>query len=605
MRRLPLPGIPAQAAIDDPALRAAYAACRRFAKTANPTEYSLMQLMPAAMRPSCWALWTALSVPDNIIDTASGTPAQRVTRMRAWITSLEADVKQGTSSDPFRRAIVDTVWRWNLNLRDLSVSFSAIEADAEGRRPATWTDWSARVQRSNASWAGQCLILFNRAGLPTPMRPQYQRDFARYLDGVYLTDTLADLSADLDRGALLLPAEVIDGFDATPADLLQRRWTPQIQALITHLVSRARHQLNAPAFLTVLHPGAVALFTAVSNLFLARLRAVERAGPRLLHTGPRPGKLARQCILAPARAKAALAWQMTPLNVPRTPSLPPQQIALPLTPAARPAAHTPPRPHASGVRPPAIAPDRMPRHVAIIMDGNGRWAAGRDLPRHEGHRAGRSALLDVIEGAREIGLQHLTVYAFSSENWQRSPEEVAHLLELARDGRQQFVAGGVRLRWAGSPDGLPEDLVDELHRGERETRGETGLTLTICFNYGGRAELAGAAADLARAAVAGDLDPNSISEHLLGRYLPNPDMPDVDLLWRTGGEHRISNFLPWQTSYAELHFTDGYWPDVDRRDLWQAIVTYGRRDRRHGTASATPRPAALAKTSSGRSAGDR
>ncbi|WP_416968163.1 polyprenyl diphosphate synthase [Streptomyces sp. 4F14] len=589
-----MPRIPAQAAVDDPALRAAYTACGRFAQAANPTEYALMQLMPAALRPACWALWTALSVPDNIIDSTDGTPAERIARMRAWVGRLEEDLDEGTSDDPYRRAIVDTVRRWHLAPRDLHISYAAIEADATGSRSATWADWSTRVQHSNVTWAAQCLTLLGRAGLYIPLRPQYQRDFARFLDGVYLTDTLVDLSADLDRGVLHLPNEVVEHHGVQASDLLERRWSQDVQALIAHLVARARRQVEAPRFVTSVHPGAVILLRAVSDLFRARLRAVERAGPRLLHAGPRLGPVTRARILAPARTKAAAAWTLTPVEVPVTPAPPPvRPTTVPPQPSARAVPRRGPLPHPTRVRPPVIDPERMPGHVAIIMDGNGRWATERGLPRHEGHRAGHTALRDVVHGALEIGLRHLTIYAFSSENWRRSPAEIAKLFEMLAQERCDFEADGVRLCWAGSPDGLPEDLVEGLQRTERETRGESDLVLTVCLNYGGRAELADAAAGIARAAVAGDLDPNRVSEHLLARYLPYPDMPDVDLLWRTGGERRTSNFLPWQATYAELHFTDGYWPDVDRRDLWQALLAFGRRERRYGTVPAAPRPPVL------------
>ncbi|GAQ51352.1 polyprenyl diphosphate synthase [Streptomyces acidiscabies] len=592
-----MPRIPAQAAVDDPALRAAYAACGRFSKAANPTEYALMQLMPAALRPACWALWTALSVPDNIIDSPDGTPAERTARMRAWVGELEEELSKGTSDDPYRRAIVDTVWRWRLDPRDLHISYAAIEADATGARAATWEEWSTRVQRSNVTWAVQCLTLLGRAGLHVPLRPQYRHDVARFLDGVYLTDTLVDLSADLDRGVLHLPSEVVEECGIDSADLLQRRWNPDVQALIAHLVARARRLLEPPRFAVSAHPGAVILLRAVSDLFRARLRAVERAGPRLLHNGPRLGPHTRARVLGPARAKAALAWKLTPIEVPGVSVRPSVRTApVPPQPTARNASTGPrrgPLPHPGGARPPVIEPERMPQHVAVIMDGNGRWATERGLPRHEGHRAGYTALRDIVHGALEIGLGHLTVYAFSSENWKRSPEEIANLFELITEERFAFEADGVRLCWAGSPEGLPEDLVEGVQRAERDTRDESDLVLTVCLNYGGRAELADAAASVARAAVAGDLDPNRVSEHLLARYLAYPDLPDVDLLWRTGGERRTSNFLPWQATYAELHFTDTYWPDVDRRDLWQALLAYGRRERRYGTVPSASRPPVL------------
>jgi undecaprenyl diphosphate synthase len=234
----------------------------------------------------------------------------------------------------------------------------------------------------------------------------------------------------------------------------------------------------------------------------------------------------------------------------------------------------------------------MPRHVAVIMDGNGRWATSRNLPRHQGHRVGAdSAVRDVIYGAAEIGLNYLTLYAFSTENWKRDSQEISYLFETVRDQLRDIVTHdryGIRLRWAGRNEGLPEELVDSLLQAESTTRHRTGLTVTLCLNYGGRAELTQAAAQLARAATAGDLHPDRLSEDDLASHLLLPDTPDVDLIWRTGGEHRISNFLLWQSAYAELHFTDKYWPDVDRRDLWFAISNYAQRERRYGTAPPPP-----------------
>ena len=248
----------------------------------------------------------------------------------------------------------------------------------------------------------------------------------------------------------------------------------------------------------------------------------------------------------------------------------------------------PPRPHRDGARPPAIAEAHLPQHVAIVMDGNGRWATGLGLPRDEGHRAGAVALRDVVQGALEIGLAHLTVYAFSTENWKRSPDEVSKLFAIMRsellDG--ELLDHDVRLRWVGSPDGLPDDVVEVLRAQEHATRNRTGLTFNVCVNYGGRAELTRAGAALARAALAGEVDPARVSEQLFAAHLPHHAMPDVDLLWRTSGEIRTSNFLPWHAHYAELHFTDQPWPDVDRRDLWEAVVAYTHRKRRKGAASA-------------------
>ncbi len=228
------------------------------------------------------------------------------------------------------------------------------------------------------------------------------------------------------------------------------------------------------------------------------------------------------------------------------------------------------------------------------MDGNGRWANSRGLPRTAGHALGEAALLDVVAGAIEIGVTHVSAYAFSTENWRRSPDEVRFLMGFNRDvirrRRDQMHAWGVRVRWCGRSPRLWRSVIRELEAAEALTRANTVLTLTMCVNYGGRAEIADAARALAHDVAAGRVDPAKVNERLLARYLDEPDLPDVDLFWRSSGEQRTSNFLPWQSAYAELVFDQVLWPDVDRQDLWRAIEVYARRDRRYGAASNTPAP---------------
>ena len=254
----------------------------------------------------------------------------------------------------------------------------------------------------------------------------------------------------------------------------------------------------------------------------------------------------------------------------------------------------PPQPHSSGARPPEIPADLIPRHVAIVMDGNGRWAKERGLPRTEGHRAGEDALFDVVHGALEIGVQWLSVYAFSTENWKRSPDEVKFLMgfnrDVLRNRRDEINEHGVRVRWVGRRPRLWKSVIEELEIAEDLTRGNTEMTLAMCINYGGRAEIADAAQELAEQAAAGRIRPGEIDEDLFAAFLDEPDMPDVDLFLRTSGEQRTSNFLPWQSAYAELVFLDTLWPDVDRRHLWWAIEEYARRDRRYGGAEPNPVP---------------
>ncbi|MCL2787948.1 MAG: polyprenyl diphosphate synthase [Micrococcales bacterium] len=249
----------------------------------------------------------------------------------------------------------------------------------------------------------------------------------------------------------------------------------------------------------------------------------------------------------------------------------------------------------TGACPPALPPEAIPRHVAVVMDGNGRWANARGLPRTEGHRAGEEALVEVVAGALEIGVEWVSAYAFSTENWRRSPSEVRFLMgysrKVLRARRDLFHSWGVRIVWTGSEQRLWPSVVRELREAAELTADNTRATLNLCVNYGGRGEIAEAASAIVRTQGEG-----RISEEELGRALGaetaggrRVEIPDVDLFWRTSGEQRLSNFLIWESAYAELVFTSTLWPDVDRRDLWAAIEEYAGRARRFGAATEEPK----------------
>lgn len=245
-----------------------------------------------------------------------------------------------------------------------------------------------------------------------------------------------------------------------------------------------------------------------------------------------------------------------------------------------------PPPHPSGARPPELA--KPPGHVAVVMDGNGRWANARGLPRIEGHRVGEATLMDVVAGALEVGVKELSAYAFSTENWKRSPAEVRFIMgfsrQVLRAQRDDLNAWGVRVRWVGRTPKLWASVLKELRAAEELTRNNTKLTLNMCINYGGRAEIADAVRSIAREAAEGRLKPGAVNEKTIQRHLYAPAMPDVDLFIRTSGELRTSNFLMWESAYAELYFSDLAWPDFDRRELWKACQAYAERDRRFGGA---------------------
>lgn len=244
--------------------------------------------------------------------------------------------------------------------------------------------------------------------------------------------------------------------------------------------------------------------------------------------------------------------------------------------------------HSSGATAPTIAKDLIPKHVAIVMDGNGRWAKERGLPRTAGHEAGEQSLMDCVYGALELGITHISAYAFSTENWKRSPDEVKFLMNFNRDVIRRRVGEmndlGVQIRWAGRRPKLWKSVIDELEKAEEITKRNKKLTLTMCVNYGGRAEIADAVSRIASDVKSRKLDPAKITEKTIGKYLDEPDLPDVDLFVRSSGEQRISNFLLWQSAYAEFVFLDTLWPDFDRRHLWNACEIFASRDRRYGGA---------------------
>jgi len=228
----------------------------------------------------------------------------------------------------------------------------------------------------------------------------------------------------------------------------------------------------------------------------------------------------------------------------------------------------------------------VPRHVAIIMDGNGRWAAARGLPRGEGHRRGVEALRRTVRAAGEMGISYITIFSFSAENWTRPASEIGELMALLRRFIRNDLAelhkSNVRVRVIGERVGLDPEIERLLVEAEELTKSNGGLTLVVAFNYGARQEIARAARRIAEQAVAGTLDPAAITAETIGGLLDAPDVPDPDLIIRTSGEQRLSNFLLWQSAYSELLFVPTYWPDFDRAALEAAIREYRQRERRFG-----------------------
>ncbi|MFD5271811.1 polyprenyl diphosphate synthase [Streptomyces sp. NPDC058335] len=597
----------------DPVLRRGYEACRRATQATGEIEYAVSLLLPPPLRIATWALYGAVRAVDDLADAAescAGTKAERSERLEAWISAFDADLRDGRSTDPVRHALIHTILTWNLPPGFLHTLFEELRQDVHGRQFATWQEWrryNSLINTPLVLRAGS--LLLRAAGLSAEPEtiaagvPDAALAWQTAVDAIYLTDALVDLSDDLGRGHVPLPQEALDEAGVLRADLLARRSTPAFEELVRCLADRARTWLDRIPLPPVLHPAVGIALGAYLGLYRLRLKAAADGPAALLHHRPALPRGARLRLLLPARAKAALAWGLFPFPVQPCP-LPQSAPAdtseglgwaeevRSLARQRRPI--VPPTPHPSGARPPQLPAGAVPRHVAIVMDGNGRWATARGLPRTDGHRAGAETLIDVVHGALEIGLNHLTVYAFSTENWKRPADELQALMYEIPQFLRRLTDGAetldVRVRWAGARSRLPADVIETLVEAERSTRDRTGLTLTMCVNYGGRAEITAAATKLAQEAVAGRIDPGSVSEHAFARHLHVPELPDVDLLLRTGGDQRTSNFLPWQATYAELLFLGTPWPEVDRRDLWHAIEQYARRTRRYGSVPRIPAP---------------
>lgn len=244
--------------------------------------------------------------------------------------------------------------------------------------------------------------------------------------------------------------------------------------------------------------------------------------------------------------------------------------------------------HRNGVTAPLFPAGSVPAHVAIVMDGNGRWANARGLPRTYGHRAGEFSLMDTIAGAVEAGVAVLSVYAFSTENWKRSPAEVKFLLGYSRDVihrcREQLRAWNVRVLWSGRAPKLWRSVIRELRDAEHMTADCTGMVLNFCMNYGGQAEIVDAVRTIAQRVAAGEIKPQAINAATIEHALYQPSLPPVDLFIRSGGERRTSNFLLWQAAYAELMFVPEPWPEFNRSILWRCLLDFAHRDRRFGGA---------------------
>ncbi|MDX2765962.1 squalene/phytoene synthase family protein, partial [Streptomyces europaeiscabiei] len=269
---------------NDRTLRAAYRHCRQLTREQDRAEYALIQLVPAALRPACWALWAAANAIDDLADDRTVPPPERAARVEQWITALERELMTGTSTDPVRHALVDTAQRWRLDLSELHDAMSLVQDDAHGRRFADWSAWRSWGRGNLLPWFDQVRELFDRAGVPVALRLDTQEIYEEFLDGVRLTDILTDLSADLVQGDLLLPDDALDRYPKAAGDLTDLRWSPAVSSLITHLSGLARQWVTQPVLTRGMHPGPATILNTMADLLRAQLDAVTNAGPSLLRT---------------------------------------------------------------------------------------------------------------------------------------------------------------------------------------------------------------------------------------------------------------------------------------------------------------------------------
>lgn len=443
---VPATSVYQRSGINDAALRRGYEACRCATRATGEIEYAVSLLLPPPLRTATWALYGAVRAVDDLADAvgpAGELDPGRAGRLEAWISAFEADLRDGRGSDPVRQALIHTMLTWNLPPGFLHTLFEELRQDVNGRQFATWQEWRRYNNLINTPLvlrAGS--LLLRAAGLPAEPEalaagvPDAAVAWQTAVEAIYLTDALVDLSADLDRGHVALPQEALEEAGVPRADLLARRSTPAFEDLVRDLVGRARAWLDRTPLPPVLHPAVGVALGAYTDLYRLRLKATADVPAALLHHRPALPRSARLRLLLPARAKAALAWALFPFPIrPCPPQLVPARTPDGLggteekrSPVAQRHPTVAPPPHPSGVRPPQLPGEVMPRHVAIVMDGNGRWATAHGLPRTDGHRQGARAFVDVVHGALEIGLKYLTVYAFSTENWKRPADELQTLM---------------------------------------------------------------------------------------------------------------------------------------------------------------------------------
>ncbi|TJZ54145.1 di-trans,poly-cis-decaprenylcistransferase [Streptomyces piniterrae] len=512
-----------------PELYRSYELCERVAQRLLGPFWSPSQALPSEVRPRIssvvgFALWT-----DRLAD--EGGRAHRERRLAQWCADTLGEVRAGRSEHPLRRAFVHTMRQWDLDVALLEQFLEATQADSAAPPAfATFADQRRHLWGVGGSMGEMWTPLLE------PCNAEAALLMSVLAEAGTVADILQDFPIDLARGRCYLPGDDLQRLGLEVGDLALGEPRDALDELIGLQVARARDLLEQAVPVAGMVQAACQPF--VHAMILGVECSLEEAG-RLRSRVLREG-------ISPETLTVSRPW-----------------------------------PERSDHR-----PGPAPAHVAVIMDGNRRWAAQRGLSPTEGHSAGGRAAVRLLHSALRLGIRHLSVFAFSTENWNRPREEVDRLFDVMAEGitkaAEWMHRSGVRVRWCGQRDQLDQSVASALVLVESLTSNNTALTLNVFVDYGGRDEMVAAARALAAEAVAGTIRPEDIGPEDVVRNLCAPDLPEVDLLIRTSGEQRISNFLPWHLAYAELVFEPAHWPDFSYQHLLAAVMEYSGRQRRFG-----------------------
>ncbi|MEU0282220.1 polyprenyl diphosphate synthase [Streptomyces sp. NPDC006195] len=515
--------------VDAPETRASYELCAAEIRQFLTPMWKAAEVLPAAIRPHVLAV-NAFTVRSDRIADEGGTRRVRAERFARWRSGTLEELRTGRSAHPLRRAFVDTVRRWEIDHALVEEFLDTMRADCAA--PPVFETF-AEQRRYLRGISGTTNVMW--MSLLDVSGPQALVSASLLGEVCQLVDNFEDLPADLAAGRCYLPRADLRRLGLEVGDLRSGERREALDELVDIQLGRWRDLLErampvaglvSPAYEPFLHTVLLGAWMQFDEVALRKSRVFVDGMEPLTSTGA---------------ARRRPAWPVA---------------------------------------------DGVPGHVAVIMDGNRRWATRQSLPVSRGHQAGGQAAMRLVNAALRLGVRHLSIYAFSTENWDRSQEELAALFGTLADGIARGTEWlhelGVRVRWCGRRDRIDTSLASALTLVESLTSNNDVLSLTLCVDYGGRDELTDAARALAAEAVAGTIRPEDIGPADLARNMYAPGLPDVDLLIRTSGEQRVSNFLPWHLAYAELVFDPTPWPDFGLARLREALATYAGRQRRFG-----------------------